>query len=136
VDLVFDGWADLERSPEHQKPTIDRTKLSPGAVASGTRYSAVDQWPGRKVMFEMEITEFQRPKVIAARWEEPMNGSWTARFRATAVGTEMDFETRIEPGGIMGLLVPLMRPWANRQLGAGLESFRTWVEAQHEAGPA
>ena len=127
ISEVFDGWAALERSPEHQKPTLERTRLTDGPLGVGTRFRAVDRWPGRKVTFDMEITEYQRPILIAARWEEPMSGSWTARFVDDGPRTRMDFETTIEPGGLMGLLEPLMRPWARRQLDAGLESFQRWV---------
>jgi hypothetical protein len=67
IEEVFDCWADLERAAEHQKPTIDRTR--------------------------------------------------------------MDFETTIEPSGLMGLFAPLMKPWARRQLRDGLDSFRSWVES-------
>lgn len=128
AERVFDCWAALERSPEHQKPTLDRTKLTDGPVGKGTRYSATDQWPGRKVSFEMEITGFERPSSISASWDQPMNGSWTARFEESDGTTLMDFETIIEPGGVMGLLAPLMKPWANRQLSQGLASFANWVE--------
>jgi hypothetical protein len=44
----------------------------------------------------------------------------------------MSFETTIEPGGLMGMLSPLMKPWASRQLAEGLASFRTWVEASED----
>lgn len=130
IERVFDCWAALERSPEHQKPTIERTKLTDGPVGQGTRFSAVDQWPGRKVGFEMEITDFARPTLIGARWDEPMNGSWTARFEESEGATVMDFETTIEPTGIMGLFAPLMKGWAARQLGDGLASFKAWVESE------
>lgn len=129
IDRVFDCWAALERAPEHQKPTIDRTKLTDGPVGLGTRYSAVDQWPGRKVSFEMELTAYERPSRIAARWDEPMNGTWDATFRSEGDGTVMDFETTIEPGGLMGLFAPLMKPWASRQLSSGMASFKAWVES-------
>ena len=129
IEKVFDGWAALERSPEHQKPSIERTRLTDGALGRGTRYRAVDQWPGRKVSFDMEITVYQRPTLIAARWEEPMNGSWAARFIEGGSATLMEFETTIEPTGLMGLLEPLMRPWGRRTLSAGLDSFRRWVES-------
>jgi hypothetical protein len=81
------------------------------------------------VTFEMEITEYQRPTLMAARWEEPMNGSWQARFIEEGAGTRMEFEPTIEPTGLMGLLEPLMRPWARRQLAQGLASFKSWVES-------
>jgi len=129
VEAVFEGWADLERSPEHQRPTIERRMLTEGPVGAGTRYRAVDQWPGRKVTFEMEITTFERPHLIAARWEEPMEGGWSARFEDLNGTTRMSFETMIIPKGIMGMLTPLMKPWASRQLAEGLASFRSWVEA-------
>lgn len=129
IERVFDCWAALERSPEHQKPTVERTKLTDGPVGEGTRYSAADQWPGRRVSFEMEVTSFDRPRRIAARWDEPMTGSWTTGFTESDGETVMDFETTIEPGGIMGLLAPLMKPWASRQLSDGLSSFAAWVES-------
>jgi uncharacterized protein YndB with AHSA1/START domain len=129
IERAFDCWADLERAAEHQKPTIDRTRLSDGPVGKGTRYSAVDQWPGRKVEFEMEITDFDRPSRIGARWDEPMGGSWDSVFSQVGPNTRMDFETTIEPSGLMGLFTPLMKPWARRQLRDGLDSFRSWVES-------
>lgn len=129
IEQVFDCWAALERSPEHQKPTIDRTRLTDGPISVGTRYSATDQWPGRKVQFEMEITAYERPFRISARWDEPMNGSWEALLRSEGAGTVMEFVTTIEPSGLMGLLAPLMKPWAVRQMDQGLSSFKEWVEA-------
>lgn len=133
IQQVFDGWAALERSPEHQKASIERSRLTDGPLGPGTRFRAVDRWPGRKVTFDMELTDYQRPTLIAARWEEPMNGSWQARFDAAGSGTRMEFETTIEPTGVMGLLEPLMRPWARRQLAEGLASFRDWIEHGGEA---
>jgi len=129
VEQAFDCWAALERSPEHQKPTIERTRLTDGPVGVGTRYSAIDQWPGRKVEFEMEITSYDRPFQMSARWHEPMDGTWSARFDSNGGRTVMEFETSIEPTGVMGFIAPLMKPWARRQLSEGLASFGNWVES-------
>lgn len=129
IDKVFDCWAALERAPEHQQPTIERRALTDGPVGVGTRYHAVDQWPGRKVKFEMEITGYQRPDLIAARWEEPMAGGWVAQFAQDRDRTRMSFQTTIEPTGVMGLLEPVMRPWARKQVDKSLNSFREWVES-------
>lgn len=131
VERVFDCWAALERSPEHQKPTIDRTRLTDGPIGVGTRYSATDQWPGRRVQFEMEITGYDRPFQMSARWDEPMDGTWNARFTSDGDRTVMEFDTSIEPTGLMGLITPLMKPWARRQLAEGLTSFAKWVEGDN-----
>jgi len=127
MERVFDGWAALERSAEHQNSTIERSRLTDGPLGPGTRLRAVDRWPGRKVTFEMELTEYRRPSLIAARWEQPMNGSWQARLANIGDATRMDFETTIEPAGAMGTL-ELMRPWARRQPANGLVSFQEWIE--------
>jgi hypothetical protein len=66
---------------------------------------------------------------MGARWDEPMDGSWAAVFSQVTDGTRMDFETTIEPSGLMGLFAPLMKPWARRQLRDGLDSFKNWVES-------
>lgn len=129
IERVFDGWAALERSPEHQNASLERSRLTEGPLGVGTRFRAVDRWPGRKVTFEMEITDYERPTLMSARWEKPMNGSWQARFIAQGAVTRMEFQPTIEPTGLMGLLEPLMRPWARRQLAQGLASFRNWVES-------
>ena len=129
IEQAYDGWADLERAHEHQAPTKERRKLTDGPVGAGTRFAAVDRWPGRDVAFEMEITEYDRPVTIAAEWFEPMSGSWRATFSSVDDSTtRMDFTATIEPGGLMGLMAPLMRPWARRQLATGLESCARWVE--------
>lgn len=85
-----------------------------------------------KVQFEMEITDYDRPTRISARWDQPMDGSWHTVFKQEGLGTRMDFETTtIEPTRLMGLFAPLMKPWARRQLREGLNSFRSWVESSN-----
>lgn len=77
----------------------------------------------------MEITTYDPPARIAATWFEPMAGRWLASFQEVdASTTQMDFTATIEPSGLMGLLEPLMRPWARRQVVRSLGSFRDWVE--------
>lgn len=126
--VTFDCWAALERSPEHQRPTVERRKLTDGPVGVGTRYLAVDRWPGRRVEFEMEITEFDPPSHMAARWSEPMRGEWHASFEPVGGSTRMSFRTIIEPSGVLGVLAPVMSRWAQRELRRGLGSFKQWVE--------
>ena len=128
-DEAFRLFADLERSGEYSAPVIERRKVTEGPVGAGTRYHAVDQWPGRKVEFEVEITEFAPPTAIAARWSEPMPGEWEAHFTESAGATRLVFEATMSPSGIMGLLAPLMGLWARRQTKRFLADFKSWAEA-------
>jgi len=127
---VFALWADLARSTEYSAATIERRKLTPGPVAVGTQYHAVDRWPGRTVAFTVEVTTFEPPQHMAARWSKPMAGGWEARFVPVDGGTDVTFTTTIEASGVMGLFAPLLRPWAARQLRAFMDDFRNWAVAQ------
>jgi len=130
VNEVFALWADLTRSPEYSDASVERRKLTHGPVGVGTRYHAVDRWPGRTVEFTVEVTAFEPPGHMAAGWSGTMAGGWDARFSAAGGDTELTFSTRMEPAGLMGLLSPLMKPWAGRQLRRFMDDFRRWAEAQ------
>jgi uncharacterized protein YndB with AHSA1/START domain len=129
-DRTFELFADLERSGEYSAPVIERRKLTDGPVGSGTRFYAQDQWPGRKVEFEVEITEFVPTEVISASWSEPMPGGWEARFGESDGGTSLVFAATMNPRGVMGLLAPLMSFWARRQTVRFLADFAAWAEKQ------
>jgi uncharacterized protein YndB with AHSA1/START domain len=127
---LFALWADLERSTEYSAATIERRKVTPGPIGVGTRYHAIDRWPGRTVAFTVEIIACEPPRRMAASWSEPMAGGWEARFAPANGGTELSFTSTMEPSGLMGLLSPLMRPWAAGQLRRFMADFRRWAEAQ------
>jgi uncharacterized protein YndB with AHSA1/START domain len=136
MEEVFHAWSALERSPEYSGTVLERRRLTEGPVGRGTRYRAVDRWPGRTVEFVVEITEYDPPRRIAARWTEPMEGGWEAWFTAAGDGTDVAFRSLIRPSGLMGLASPLLRPWARRQLRTFLASFKDWVEAGRGTTPA
>ena len=130
VDQVFDLWANLERSPEYSAATIERRKLTDGPIGLGTRYHAVDRFPGRTVEFKVDVTGYERPRRMAASWSDGMAGGWEATFIAADGGTELAFTTVIEPTGLMRVVAPLMRPWARRQLRRFMVDFATWAVRQ------
>jgi hypothetical protein len=109
---------------------IERRQLSDGPIGAGTRFHAIDQWPGRRVEFEVEITEFEPSRRLTASWSEPMPGGWAAEFDATGEGTVLHFEAEMHPRGVMGLLAPLMGFWARRQTRTFVADFKRWAEAQ------
>ena len=129
IDEVFSAWAALERAHEFADPVIERVKETEGPLGPGTRFHAVDQWPGRKVEFTVEVTAYEPPNRMAATWSEPMTGGWDAIFEEVEGGTELRFESTMSPSGLMGLASPLLKPWVNRQTKSFLASFKEWVES-------
>lgn len=129
---LFALWADLERSTEYSAATLERRKVTSGPIGVGTRYHAIDRWPGRTITFTVEVTTFEPPRQMVATWSGPMSGGWEASFARADGGTELTFTTHMEPTGVVGALSPIMRPWAAWQLRQFMTAFRSWAEAQPE----
>lgn len=130
IEQVFRDFTDLERSGEYSAPVIERRKLTDGPLGVGTRFHAIDRWPGRKVEFTVEITQFEPNRLVAASWSDPVPGGWEARFEQMEEGAKVTFRASMNPKGMMGLLAPVMKPWARRQTRAFLRGFKEWSEAQ------
>ncbi len=95
---VFAYWADLENGSEWASAVIERTKITDGPVGVGTRYRAVEQFPGRKVQFTVEITEFEPNRRMAAIWEGlPVEAGWVATFEEFNGGTRLTMTAQNQP---------------------------------------
>ena len=131
VDVVFARWSEAERYPDWFGMCIERRKLTEGPMGVGSKYLAVDRLPpGRRVESTLEIVAFEPNQRMAATLSAPINVSWDARFEETDGGTRMTFETTAQLSGRRGLLVPLLKVWANRQVRTGLNRFRESLEAE------
>lgn len=127
---VFAAWADLERASEWAAPVVERRKLSDGSVGVGSRFHAIDQFPGRRVEFDLEVTEFEPESRMAARWFEPMEGGWEATFSESDGATRLDLKAEMTPSrGIFKLLFPLMAGWVRRAIAKDLAAFKGFVES-------
>lgn len=128
VDQVFASWSDIERYPEWVEAVIERRKLTNGPVGVGSRFHAVDQWPGRRIAFEMEITAFVRNERLSARWSEPLAGSWSSLLIDTSGGTRLDFEMEMVLPLLMRPMTPFLKPWAKKQNRKFMENLKNRVE--------
>lgn len=131
IDEVFALWADVEGYPRWADPVVERRKLTDGPVSVGTKFRAIDQWPGRRVEFEMEITEFVPNERLGARWSEPMEGEWSSELTETPDGTRLHFEIEMRLPLAMRLLSPIMKWWAKRANRKFMRSFKVWLESGH-----
>jgi len=125
---VFDAWARIDRAGRHSPAIIERTKLTDGAIGPGSRFRAIDRWPGLDVAYTVEITAFRRPERIAATWSNPLSGGWDAIFEPRGEGTEMRFHCTLHPSGLHALVLRLLWPWYRRQARVFLEAFRADLE--------
>lgn len=133
VTRVFDAWAQLERAGEYRSAVVERRRLTAGPVGNGSRFRAVDRWPGSETAYIVEITAFDRPERIAATMSDPVGGGWDAIFVTVAEVTELTFACTLQPSGLRGLLLPLLAPLLRREARQALVGFRDWVESGRAA---
>ncbi len=130
VSDVFGMWSEAERYPEWFDMSIERRKITEGPMAVGSKYLAVDRIPlGRQLECTLEITAYDPDKFIAATLSAPANANWEATFEEVSEGTRMTFKTVAHLSGLQGLVAPLFKGWANRQVQDGLKNFKTAVES-------
>lgn len=132
VAAAFARFADLERAPEWATPALVRRKLTEGPVGVGTRFHAVDQYPGRRVEFTVEVTAYERDRLMAASSAEPMDSGWEARFVETDGATRLTLKAYATPKGPLRLLAPVIVPWIQIQIQKDLETLKEHLE--REAG--
>lgn len=129
-DQVFALWSQAERYPEWFEMSIERRKITEGPMGVGSKYVAVDKLPpGRRVETTLEITAYEPNKLIAATLSAPTNATWEARFEQEDGGTRMTFTTVARLSGLQGLLAPLFKGWANRQIQSALDRFKAAAES-------
>lgn len=125
---VFDYFADLERASEWALPVVERRKLSDGPIGVGTLFAAVDQFPGRKVEFTVEITAFEPHDRLAAAWSKPIEGGWDATFADVEGGTRLTLDAYANPSGAFKLLARTLKGWVEHQMKADLTTFKNRLE--------
>lgn len=131
VGEVFGSWADLEKAPQWAAPVVERQKATSGPVGVGTRFHAVDQFPGRSLEFDVEVVRFEQDKLMAVELSPPMDGWWEARFEPVDQGTHMSLQAEVSPPGPLKMLTPLVRRWMRRAVEKDLENFKHVLEDGH-----
>lgn len=136
VGEVFAALGNLERSPDWARSfgVIERRRLTEGPLGVGTRFYAKDRLFGKLNEFELDITEYETDRHIAANWTEPIGGGWRASFQPLDGSTRVDFDAEMRPSGILKPAARLVAPLVRRATNKDLERFKAWVESGDAAG--
>ena len=129
IGEVFASWSTLESAPRYAANILERTSLTDGPIALGSRYRAVDRWGPRTFSYTIEVTSLRPPTRMAVLCSDPLAGGWDAILEEVGDATELRFEATLDPAGLPGLIRPLLRPWAARQVERYLAEFKAHVEA-------
>lgn len=136
-EAAFALVADLERAPEWVPDLLSVTKLSGGPVGVGTRYAEVVQMGGKQGDGELEVTEYERPRVFAHKGQGgPAHFTGRYVLEPEGGGTRITHHYTVKLGGFMSLMAPMISGWVRRNTEAGLQNLERLLADDAGAGPA
>jgi uncharacterized protein YndB with AHSA1/START domain len=135
IEVVFDYAVDFTHTPEWNVTVIDMTADAPLAKV-GDRFSGTMKFLGKTYTGEGQVTEFERPRLIAFTSTSPQGGhqDWTSRFTPVGTGTDIDVEVDYEvPMSLLGAIADKL--FIERMVQRGLDQSRdNFVEiVEHRA---
>jgi hypothetical protein len=113
---VFDFVADERNEPTFNPRMTSVKQLTDGPIDEGTRFAATSRTMGRDVDMVIELTAYDRPRMLASTTTMPsadIRGTLT--FDAHPSGTRMRWSWDIRPTGVSRLLGPLIARLGRRQ---------------------
>jgi carbon monoxide dehydrogenase subunit G len=122
VEEVFDFVADERNEPAYNPQMRKVEKATPGPIGIGTVWRATTGTKRRLTSFDLEITDFVRPRQlgsVATIGAVDIRGGLT--FRPTDEGTRMDWSWDCRPKGLLKLAGPVITVVGRRQ------EQRTWT---------
>jgi hypothetical protein len=133
IEEVFAFLRDIDRHPRDPQSVVPTySKLTPGPVATGTRYlEVVRMLPGLKWQVSSEIVLIQPPRVLALRWSgRGMHGQ--TRYELQPVDTQTSLAQRQDLflHGLLRLFCPLVRLSFGRALAWRMAAIKETLERQ------
>jgi Polyketide cyclase / dehydrase and lipid transport len=128
---VFDFVADERNEPGYNPRMVRADLITSGDIGAGTKFHTELKTMGRTVPMAVELTRFERPRVLASRTRSSMmetEGALT--FVPVAGGTLMRWSWEVRPRGVLKLLRPLVGVLGRRQEHAIWRELKRVLEAR------
>lgn len=132
IEAVFDYLADFRHTPEWVTSIIDLTAEGPMAKV-GDRFSGTMKVLGHRYTGEGQVTEFERPRLVAfaSTSSEGQHQTWTTHLTPAGKGTEVDMEIDYEvPMSVLGAIADklFIERTVQRSLDQSRDNFVSLVE--------
>ncbi len=132
IEVAFDYAVDFTHTPEWNVNVIDMTADAPLAKV-GDRFDGTMKLLGRTYKIEGQVTEFERPRLIAFKSTSPEGGhqDWTTTFTPAGSGTEVESVVDYEvPMNLLGAIADklFIERTVQRSLEQSRDNFVALVE--------
>lgn len=110
LEEVFDYIADFTSVERWDETAVKAVRLDDGPPRLGARFRVTVRFAGRESDFDYETTAFERPERLVLRAE---SGAVVSEDEVTfrplpAGGTELTYDARLEPKGLMRVAGPVL----------------------------
>jgi len=130
LEEVFALLSNPENNPKWQSGIVELRKTSEGPIGVGATYRSVNQFLGRRLEGETEITEYEPNRKYSEKSKSgPVPFESRATFERVEGGTRINLEAEAEIGGFFKLAEPLVVSAVRRQLTADLANLKDLMEA-------
>ena len=129
-ERVFEAVADIENLPKVVPEVVEIELLSDGAPGVGTRFRETRTMKGRRVVTELEITEFivnERVRMVA----DSHGTVWDSVFTVRGIGGRTELSLSMDARAHK-LLPKLLNPLIKGMVKKGLERYLDAVKAYCE----
>jgi len=131
VEHVFAFAAHPENNPKWWEPIVDSKLLTAEPIQKGTRFREVGKSPMGPVETVFEVTVYEPPrqatyKVVSG----PIPAEVIQTFEPVEGGTRLTVRVQLQPRGLIGLLLPLMRRRLSQSWKRSLVTLQGLLEAR------
>jgi uncharacterized protein YndB with AHSA1/START domain len=131
-ETVFGYIADASRTPEWYEAVRSATKTTSGPTTQGTRYEFTRVLPQGAVVNEVEISEFEEPRLVAyTSVSGPTPFTYRYRVEPRAGGSRVVLQATITGEGLSGpaaYLAPLAGKFFERGMAKNLRMLKARLE--------
>jgi uncharacterized membrane protein len=129
LEEVFVFLSDLENNLKWRSGMIQAKKTSEGPIGVGTTYRMINNFFGRQIEGEAEVTEYEPNRKYATRNRSGLPVETWRTFEPIPGGTRVTFMVKVEVSGFMKLVEPLAARIGKRRLEADAATLKRLIES-------
>ena len=125
-EAAFAYVADLKNAPQWVPDLVSVTQETEGELGVGTRYTETVQMGNRRNVAELDVTEYDPPRVFAHQGQGgPARFTARFEFKPDNGGTLIVHHYTVRMTGLSILLSPLTNRWVRKNTEAAMAALQT-----------
>jgi hypothetical protein len=121
---------DPSNEPEWISGIVESTPEMPGPIGVGSHVRRVAKFMGRRIEYAPAVLELEPHSHLLMRTDKPFPMTIDYRFSSSGGTTRFEQWLQGGPGGVMGLLDPLMAAMVRRNVRGDMQRLKAILESR------